>query len=261
MNTPNSLSASLVLYKNNPEVVYKAVLSLLNTPITLALYIVDNSPTPELGKLFQNLANVTYYYNNGQNVGFAKAHNLAITKVPYHDYHLVLNPDVYFDEAVIPELIAFLNNNQEVGLVEPKIYSPSGEIQYLCKRYPSVFLLFARRFIPSQLKFLFQNYLDWYEMRDTGYKEVMDVPYLSGCFMVFRRKYLDEIGYFDENIFMYLEDADITLRMAEKYRSIFYPFVHIYHHWERGAYKSMKLTLVTIQSAIHLFNKHGWKIF
>ena len=48
-------------------------------------------------------------------------------------------------------------------------------------------------------------------MRDVGYDKITDVIYLSGCFMLFRKEYLDEIGYFDENIFMYFEDADITI--------------------------------------------------
>jgi hypothetical protein len=39
-------------------------------------------------------------------------------------------------------------------------------------RYPSVFLLFARCFIPKQLSFLYQKYMDWYEMRDLGYDRI-----------------------------------------------------------------------------------------
>lgn len=260
-NLPN-LSASLVLYKNDPDMVRQVVSSLLNTPIKSSLSIVDNSPSSELEIIFKDINNVDYYYNHGKNVGFSKGHNLALSRVPNCQYHLVLNPDVYFDKNVIPELLQYLESHQDIGLISPKIYFPNGEIQYLCKHYPTVLLLFGRRFIPKQLQWILKDYLDWYEMRDTGYNKVMDVPYLSGCFMLFRRKYIEEIGYlFDENIFMYLEDADVTLRMSKKYRSVFYPHVHIFHHWARGSHKSAKLTLVTIQSAIYLFNKHGWRFF
>lgn len=261
MNNKISLSASLVLYKNNPDMVYKTVLSTINTPLKINLCIIDNSPSPDLETVFQDLEGVDYYYNNSNNVGFTKAHNLAISRCGVSDYHLVLNPDIYFDANVILQLIDYLENNQEVGLIQPKILYPNGEIQYLCKRYPTLFALFARRFLPKQLHFLVKNYLDWYEMRDMGYNEIAEISYLSGCFMLFRKKYLDEIGYFDENIFMYLEDADITLRMAKKYKTVFYPHVHIFHHWAKGSYKSLKLTIINIQSAIYFFNKHGWKIF
>lgn len=257
------LTTSLVTYKNNPEILHQTISSLFNTNLAIELLVIDNSPTDELRSLFENENfqefKINYYFNNGNNVGFAKAHNLAIEKSEKADYHLVLNPDVYFEPNVIPELISYLEANQDIGLISPKILFPNGEIQYLCKRYPSFFHLFARRFVPSFVKPLIKDYLDWYEMKDIGYDKIFDVPYLSGCFMLFRRKALDEIGYFDENIFMYLEDADITLRMSQKYRAIFYPSVNIYHHWARGSHKSLRLTFVTIQSAIYLFNKYGWK--
>ncbi len=245
----NIVSASLVVYKNDPDIVYNAVQSTVN-----------NSPSPDLAKVFEDL-DIDYYYNNGNNIGFAQAHNLAISRLDKSDYHLVINPDIYFDKNVIPKLIDYLEENKDIGLIQPQIRYPNGDIQYLCKRYPTFFALFARRFLPKQLHFILKRYLDWYEMRDMGYDKVADVFYLSGCFMLFRRKYLDEIGYFDENIFMYLEDTDITIRMAKKYRTVFYPHVHIFHHWAKGSYKSLKLTLINIQSAIYFFNKHGWKLF
>lgn len=255
------LSVSLVLYKNDPILVQQVILSIINSPIKVQIFIFDNSPTPVLANLFTKIDNVNYFYNNGKNYGFGKAHNLAISKLEISDYHIVINPDVYFDTTVISELIDFLEKNQDVALIQPKILYPSGQIQYLCKHYPTLFALFARRFIPEKLHFILKRYLHWYEMRDMGYDKITDVIHLSGCFMLFRKKYLDEIGYFDENIFMYLEDADITLRMAKKYRTVFYPDVHIYHHWAKGSYKSLKLTLINIQSAIYFFNKHGWKFY
>jgi len=253
-------SVSLVLYKNDPNLVSQVVSSVVNSNITTHLAVVDNSPLPDLEKLFAGLDNVDYFYKNGNNDGFGKAHNLAISKLD-SEYHLVVNPDVYFDSNVIPQLIEYLESNLDIGLITPKIRYPNGDIQYLCKRYPTFFALFARRFVPKTLHFILKRYLDWYEMRDMGYDKIADVIYLSGCFMLFRRKYLDEIGYFDENIFMYLEDTDITIRMAKKYRTVFYPDVHIFHHWAKGSYKSLKLTLINIQSAIYFFNKHGWKLF
>jgi GT2 family glycosyltransferase len=259
------LSASLVLYKNDPEIVSQAVKSLLETPITINLSVVDNSPTDDLRKIFDNFQeyDVDYYFNSGENVGFSKAQNIAITRVKKYDYHLVMNPDIYFDDKTIIKLIDYLQQNRDIGLIQPKILYPHGEIQYLCKRNPTFLALFMRRFVPKQLatQGMFKKYMDWYEMRETGYDKITDVCYLSGCFMLFRRPCLDEIGYFDENIFMYLEDADITLRMAEKYRSVFYPNTCIYHYWARGSQKSLKLTLVTIQSAFYYFNKYGWKLW
>jgi GT2 family glycosyltransferase len=257
------LGASLVLYKNDPEMIREAIASLNATPVDFRLVVVDNSPSDQLSSLIDTFdqSKVDYFHNHGMNLGFSKAHNIAISKLAECDYYLVMNPDIYFDPKLIVELLDYLDKNQEVGLVQPKICFPDGQLQYLCKRYPTFFALFARRFIPAIFQSTVKNYIDWYEMRDSGYNQIIDVPYLSGCFMLFRKQYLDQIGYFDENIFMYLEDADITLRMSQAYRSVFYPHVQIFHHWARGSHKSLRLTFVTIQSAFYFFSKHGWKLW
>ncbi|NCR96765.1 MAG: glycosyltransferase [Microcystis aeruginosa L311-01] len=258
------ISASLVLYKNDPNIVRRAVVSVLDTPLKVNLVIVDNSPTPELSTTFDNLKNfeIEYFYNQGNNVGFGKAHNLAISKAKNCDYHLVINPDIYFAGNVILKLIKYLEENQDVGLISPKTCLPDGEIIPSVRRYPTVMGL-ARNFIPKNLRFLFKKKIDLYEMRDSGYDQIMEVPAVGGSFMLFRRKCLDEIGYFDENIFLFLEDFDISWRIFKsgKYKNIFYPHVHIYHLWERGYYKSPKLAIITVRSAIYFFSKHGWRLF
>jgi hypothetical protein len=121
----------------------------------------------------------------------------------------------------------------------------------------------SRNFIPKKLRFLFQKKIDFYEMRDTSYNEIMEVQLVNGSFMLFRRKCLDEIGLFDEKFFLYLEDYELSFRIfkSKKYKNIFYPHVHIYHLWERGNYKSIKLALIFISSAFYLFSKHGWRFF
>lgn len=261
MTTDSSVhvSASLVLYKNDPTVLQQVLESFFKSSLSSSLLVIDNSPTSKLAYLFKQYTDAEYYHMHGKNIGFSKGHNLALSKIHKSDYHIILNPDVYFDDKVIPELVDYLSQNLDIGLIQPKIHFPNGDLQYLCKRYPTVLALFARRFIPKPLSFLIKPYLDWYEMRDSGYNQIMDVPYLSGCFMLFCKKHLDEIGYFDENIFMYLEDADISLRMAQKHRSVFYPHVRVFHHWARGSHHSFYLTVITIKSAIYFFRKNGWK--
>lgn len=259
MKTHPTLSVSLVLYKSDPMMVLEAVLSVLNSDMKASISIIDNSPSPELAKTFQDL-DVDYYYNNGKNIGFGQGHNLALSKLPLADYHLILNPDIYFEEKVLPSLINYLEEDLDVGLISPRVHYPNGNIQYLCKRYPSVVILFLRRFIPRPLQFLLKDYLNWYEMRETGYNKIMEVKCMTGCFMLFRRKYLDEIGWFDQNIFMYLEDFDISIRMSNKYKNIYFPYVFIFHHWGKGSYKSFKLMMVHFRSAMYFFRKHGWRL-
>jgi GT2 family glycosyltransferase len=255
------LTVSLVLYQNAPKIVSETLSSITNTLIEYKLCIIDNSPTPKLQALCINFPYIEYYHNPS-NPGFGTAHNMAILKLNSEEapYHLILNPDLYFEPSVIPALINYLEQHHEIGLIQPKICFPSGKTQNLCKRYPSLLVLFIRRFIPKQLHFPFRDYLDYFEMKDMGYNKIADPIHLSGCFMLFRKKYLDEIGYFDEIFFMYFEDVDITIRMSAKYRSVFYPYVQVFHYWARGSHTSWRLAIAHARSAFYFFCKHGWKI-
>jgi GT2 family glycosyltransferase len=86
----------------------------------------------------------------------------------------------------------------------------------------------------------------------------MNIPYLSGCFMLLRTSVLKEIGFFDERIFMYIEDADLTRRIHQRYKTVFYPDATIYHNYAKGSYKNFKLMLYNMHGAIIYFTKWGW---
>lgn len=253
------LTASIVLYKNDRKKLQEAIYSFLNSTLdfTPILYLVDNSPDDILKNIVDH-PNVVYI-SNPSNPGFGAAHNIAIKKAFENNstYHLVLNPDVYFGNDVMLELISFMNDNQNVANVMPKVYYPDNSVQYLCKLLPTPYDWIGRRFNPFKGMVEKRNQL--FELRFTNYDRVMGVPYLSGCFMFLRLEALKKVGLFDEKIFMYGEETDLCRRLISAgYETIFYPKVHIYHYFEKGSHKSWKLTKVGIQSAIYYFNKWGW---
>jgi GT2 family glycosyltransferase len=97
-----------------------------------------------------------------------------------------------------------------------------------------------------------------FELRDMDMSKVLSVPYLSGCFMLLRRKCLQEVGLFDERFFMYFEDLDLTRRINMRFNTVYYPRTTIIHRHEKGSYKSVWLLFCGIQSAVRYFNKWGW---
>ena len=146
--------------------------------------------------------------------------------------------------------------NREVGNIMPMVKYPNGEIQYLCKRLPTPLDLFLRRFYPFRKVIEKNNYK--YELRETGYNKIMNVPILSGCFMFIRSKIFNEIGMFDERYFMYMEDFDLNRRIHEKYKTIFYPNVEIIHNHAKESFKNKKMVVAHLKSAIKYFYK--WEI-
>ncbi|MDQ6481888.1 glycosyltransferase [Dyadobacter sp. LHD-138] len=254
------ITAAIVTFKNDPTVLRAAIDSFLSCGLKICLYLIDNSPTDTLRHLISD-SRVEYIFNNN-NLGFGKAHNIGIAKSQSLNakYHLVLNPDISFKPHTLEKIFEYMEAQQNLGLLMPKVTYPDGSLQYLCKHPPSISILLLRRFMPRAVQIFFQGKLNLYEYRDRDYnKIILDVPYLSGCFMFFRNTVLEKTGGFDEKIFMYMEDADITYRVLKYSHTIYYPEASIEHHFAKGSYKSLRLMYYNIQGAFIYFQKWGWR--
>ena len=254
--TRYQITVSVVVCQNDTDILKKCIDSVLGTNLKTKVYVVDNSPTDKI-RLFCNSPKINYIFNNA-NTGYGRGHNIAIRKAMEQKsrYHLVLNPDVYFEKGTIEKLYDFMENNPDIGLAMPKILYPDGSIQYLCKLLPTPMDLIRRRFFPASKYLDKRNFL--YELRFTGYDKIMDVPYLSGCFMFVRTEVLSRAGLFDERFFLYLEDVDLSRRIHKHYRTVYYPEISVFHQYEKSSYKNSKLLKYHLRSAIRYFNKWGY---
>jgi GT2 family glycosyltransferase len=252
-----NVSVSIVIYKHKIEQIARLVEAIIVSPLIRILYIIDNSPVNEL-EAHINFPKTEYFFLN-KNGGYGAGHNFALRKAQALDtkYHLVVNPDVIFDPIIFESIVEFMNRNPDIGNLMPKVLYPDGSIQYVCKLLPTPYDWIGRRFNP--FKSFVEKRNELFELRNTGYNRVMDIPYLSGCFMFLRISALRHIGLFDTRIFMYGEETDLCRRLITKgYRTVFYPEVFIFHEFQKGSHKSFRLTWIGIKSAVYYFNKWGW---
>lgn len=254
------LASCIVTHNSDLARVEETVQSLLNCDVDIHLTIVDNASKLEYQAELKRIT-PTPLIEAHANRGFSAGHNLGLEKAPKSEYYLVLNPDVMVHKGTLVKLIEFMDEHQDVGLVSPRILNPDGSIQPLNKRLPNVLDLFLRRFSPAAMQRLepVKRRMDHYIMADLGYDRSYVVPYMSGCFMLFRRSILTRAGLFDDRFFMYLEDADMTHRINQISKAVYFPNTAITHCWSRGSHNSMKLAWVTVQSAFYFFNKWGWR--
>jgi GT2 family glycosyltransferase len=254
-----TLTASIVTFNNPESVLSQAIKSALSSNVLDKLFIVDNSPNDKLRSFCEGLndSRIEYIFNSA-NLGFGKAHNIAIKRSLQEgfQYHVVLNPDVFFEKEVLNSIVNFMNSQPQIAQLMPKILYPSGAVQHLCKLLPSPLDLLLRRLLGNSEIVKKRNEI--YELRFADYDKLMNIPYLSGCFMFFRNSALKEVGLFDENIFMYIEDCDITRRLHKKFQTLYWPEVSIFHHYAKGSYKNWRLLLYNIHGAMIYFNKYGW---
>ena len=248
------LSASLVLFHNDP-ILYGAAIQSFLDGCDGVLYIIDNSEEPLVHGLF--LHPRVRYVHAGKNLGFGKAHNLALALVAgTSDFHLLLNPDISFECNVLPAMVRHLEVAPDIGALMPRIEYPDGSLQRLCKLLPSPVDLIFRRFIPSDsIKARINRR---YELHALPQDRPSCVPTLSGCFLLIRTQLLRRIGGFDERYFMYMEDVDLVRRVGSIAQTVYLPTVKVVHAYAKGSYRSKKLLKYHLQSAVQYFSKWGW---
>ncbi|MDG4555197.1 MAG: methyltransferase domain-containing protein [Candidatus Competibacter sp.] len=269
-----TLTVAIVTHAPDPSVL-TAVLERLGRALRHAaerglldrarLILVDNGPGSDWRESLRRLLDAadlpaTVELLSGQgNVGYGAGHNLAFYRGA-GEFHLVLNPDVLLEEDALSEGLAFLVAHPDAGLVAPAVWDGDGRRQYLCKRYPTVLDLALRGFAPAGLRRRFRNRLDRYELRDRiGDAVLWNPPIASGCFMLCRRTALERVGGFRPEYFLYFEDFDLSLRLAEVARLAYVPAVRVIHLGGHAARKGVRHVGLFLRAAVKFFNRYGWR--
>jgi len=263
------LNVSIVLYNSDWTQVTNLCEELLRATCVRKVYLIDNSAKKREGErargregeraIGREGEKVKYIWNEGKNLGYGKAHNIAIResvkwKTPYH---LVINPDVWIKAEDLDELYHFMETHPEVGDLLPRVVYPNGDLQYLCKLIPTPLDVFGRRFLPA---WMMRRRNARYELHASGYDRPMNVPYLSGCFMLLKTEAVLKARLFDERYFMYPEDVDLSRTIHRDYLTLYYPGVTIIHDHARASYHSWRMTWIHSVQMCKYFMKWGWWI-
>ncbi len=276
---PDNLSISLVIYYPD-EAVLAETLNTLYHAADFAksngviedfyLVIVDNSASnfnSETYEAFKMRIMLPIWSGRmtflvaPHNLGYGRGHNLAINE-RCENFHLILNPDVILNQNAVLESIHYLRQYSQVGMVTPISFRLDGQQEYLCKRYPTLWILFLRGFAPKWLKQWFKAQLVHYELSDLDNSSRNDVLIASGCFMFFRKQALLDVDGFSERFFLYFEDFDLSLRLLRfNWQIAFVPAVKIIHHGGHSAKKGYQHIRMFVQSAGLFFSRHGWRFW
>jgi GT2 family glycosyltransferase len=270
-----SLSATLVTYRT-PSGELRAALASLGEAVARAraagllaearVYVVDNSPTADGARVAADLSAwpaalgpLELIAGHG-NVGYGRANNLVLPRLS-SDFHLVMNPDIEVDRGALEAALRAFEAHPEAGLLAPAVRSGDGSVQYLCKRYPSLWVLLLRGFAPAALRERHRATLERYEMRDLiGDRYLPRVPLASGAFMLLRTALFTRLGGFDPRYFMYFEDYDLSMRMAREADVAYVPEAVVVHHGGEAARKGWRHVSWFVGSAARFFSAHGWKL-
>jgi GT2 family glycosyltransferase len=152
------------------------------------------------------------------NVGFPAACNEMLMRCTSNVVALV-NPDIELTSGALAHLVEVVTADESVAIAGCRQMTRDGCPQPEAARSrPRL-----RRLLLSSLPHgLFTPLRKWRRRDDGPLYAVRDVECMSGALMVFRRDVLSEIGYFDDSVFMYLEDIDFAARVKKAGKRIRY---------------------------------------
>lgn len=173
--------------------------------IDAEVIVVDNNSMDESCDMIRNKFPNVKLISNVENLGFSKGNNIGVQQAQ-GEYVCVLNPDTVVSEDTFTNLIAFAEQQINLGIVGCKLIDGTGR-----------FLPESKRNLPRPLVALkkllgFSNsyYANNLNENDTG-----EVPVLVGAFMLLKRNLYQQLQGFDEDFFMYGEDIDLSFRSTK----------------------------------------------
>ena len=183
MSNLNDLTVIIVTFKTKEEILFNCINSIKKE---IKIINVENSnDTSHKNKIENKYENVKVILS-GKNLGYGAANNLGLKNAKTR-YALISNPDVEYSKDFFEELKFYLNNNLEFSVIGPLYKDESTHLSY------------------GSL----DGSINKNEFNNLFLKEV---GYVVGCSMVLDTKNINI--NFDENFFLYFEEADLCKRIS-----------------------------------------------
>lgn len=199
------------------------------TNLNIEIFFVDNNSIDGSYEHIKNKYPQVKCIKNDRNLGFSKANNIAL-KEAKGEYILILNPDTILEENTFVKLIQFIKTHDRVGAVSSKLILGNGRLDTACKRsFPTLTVALPRMLGLSKL-FPRSKIFGKYNLLYLDENQTHEVDSICGAFMFIPKYVLDEVGFFDEDYFMYGEDIDLCYRIKKAgYKNYYFPEVTTIH--------------------------------
>jgi len=184
MNNLNDLTVIIVTYKTKEEILFNCINSIKKE---INIINVENSSDENHKKKIENKYDNVKVILSGRNLGYGSANNLGLQNVKTR-YVLISNPDVEYNKDFFDKITFYLNGDINFGVI-----GPSYNDETIHKSYGSLDGT------------IIKDEFDKYFLKEVGY--------VIGCSMLLDIKNIKTDSFFDENFFLYFEEADFCRRV------------------------------------------------
>lgn len=237
----DSIFVSIINYNGMEDTLncLKSLEDLTIRDFKLTVLVVDNASSEIFKtdkKEFKNFK--LHILRSSKNLGFSGGQNLGIKYAleKKADYVVVLNNDVLIDKNLLLELLKTFEIKKDCGLVSPKIYFAKGH-EFHKGRYEDKDL--GRVFWYAGGTMDWKNIIGFHrgvdEVDKGQYNELAKTDFASGCCVMIKKEVFENVGFFDDDYFLYYEDNDLCQRAKRKGFECYYQPNALLWHLNAGS--------------------------
>jgi len=194
-----------------------------HTPDNCKIYLIDNNSSDDSVKWTREKYPQIEIIELLENTGYAGGYNLGLQLVN-EKYLALVNTDVAFDSNWLTPAMDFLDKNEEVACVQPKLlsYKKKEEFEYAgaCGGFMDIL----------SYPFCRGRIFDTVEKDEGQYDEPMEIFWASGAACVIKKELFEKVGGFDKMFFAHMEEIDLCWRLKKAgYKLMCLPQLRVYH--------------------------------
>jgi GT2 family glycosyltransferase len=163
-----------------------------------------------------------------ENIGFVRGNNIGF-KLAHGRHILLLNPGTEVVGNALNDMVTYLDQHPDVGIVGPHTLNTDGTTQSTRRRFPTLATgIFEATWLQ---KFAPHSVLDRYYVKDQPDNGVYEVDWVQGSALMARHELYNQFGGLDEGFFMYCEELDWCHRAKlAGWKIVYLGIAQIIHH-------------------------------
>ncbi len=215
----NMTRASIIIVNYNTYTLLSECLNSIQPVLSEVdeVIVVDNNSTNEKDRLIPFDFPWVRYFRSEKNVGVGAGNNIG-AEMAKGKFLAFINPDITVTEGWLDCLIYALESHPQAGMVTPKI---------LVMQDPTKINTCGLDVHISGL-----SLCRGLEKTIDNFNKYEEVNAVSGTAYVIRKELFNHLGGYDENVFLYMEDIDISMRCRlAGYKCLFDPNAIVHHKY------------------------------
>lgn len=235
------------------------------------IILVDNASKDRIDKFISAKYPYVKVLRREDNGGFGENNNMGM-RIAKGKYILLLNDDTkIIDKKIFTEMVAWMDKHPKVGLSSCGLVNPD-EITFQGSGgyFPTLPRVFAWMTFFDDIPFLGNLIKSYHPMHpnfsfnknEKYFKVTHKQDWVTGAFFLVRKEVIEQVGFFDEDFFLYVEEVDLAYRITKAGWEVWYLPRWKTVHFGMSTNGSENATIMEMQNLQLFYKKHmpNWEI-